>query len=456
MGSRIQKLFPLTTKYYANKRATISKYARTQANTRSFTTKYKKPVSLKSARNEEMAEENTANGALGVIFLIAIFLFLYLVIIPAEDRAEFIDVDTTSVGTAGSSGSGSSTSGFGTPINTFLYEEQIGRLQHLDNDRKVVSLTSSALFSRNDAGTIASTATVYTKKSALGAQQDELRFELDNPSATQSVLLTFQTMQANGRLIITLNGEEIYNNEITSQTIPPITLPKEHLHTSNVLIFEASSPGFTFWATNEYTLESVRVVADRTDTTGLQAATQFVLSSTERNNIERAQLRFRHECRPYEIDNINVRINDHTVISKAPLCGEFEFVEFVPEHLRSGENAIMFTSSDSGYIADQVQIILDFEEAGYPLYFFEITEEELDNIDKNTIGAYLDVRFADQDQKYLNAIVNGYSLSINTDDRDYSLDIESYLREGTNSLKLEPRRDNVDITSVRISSQREE
>ena len=62
--------------------------------------------------------------------------------------------------------------------------------------------------------------------------------------------------------MIKLNENEIFNKEIGSINIDPIKLGEYLKEGTNTLEFSVSSPGIAFWATNEYSLESITITGD--------------------------------------------------------------------------------------------------------------------------------------------------------------------------------------------------
>ena len=121
-------------------------------------------------------------------------------------------------------------------------------------------------------------------------------------------------------MIISLNGEEIYDNIVSVGAVQPITLPKNLLQDQNTLTFSVSSPGFAFWRTNDLSLESIKIVADVQNVEAQFSKNVFIVSETEQKNVEKTSLKFQPECMYSEVGKLTITINGNEMYNAVPDC----------------------------------------------------------------------------------------------------------------------------------------
>jgi len=386
-------------------------------------------------------EVSTGAGASALIAIIAGFLILYVLFIPEDFRQELL----------GDGFPGSTTQVPGIDTDDSLVSQSPGRLDRLSKDEIDLSLTPAVLRARTESKVIAKSNVIFTSNSLFTAREDHLFFDLEDPKNTENVLLTFRAREYDGRLSISVNEQIVFNSEITSPTIPPIKINPLILQVNNRIDFRAASAGWKFWHTNKDILEDIKIVADLTDKSTLEANSLFVLTAEELRNMEKVRVRFVPECDPREIGLLELLINDNVVLSKSPLCGEVEQVEFLADNLKIGENELTFASRRGSYVIDQIQVHFKLREADYPIYFFEMKKRTLEGLkDNDHVGVIAELQFASPGQKNVALIVNGHSIAIDTKEIEYDINIESYVQAGTNSVKLVPRRGTVDITRFTV------
>ena len=100
-------------------------------------------------------------------------------------------------------------------------------------------------------------------------------------------------------------------------------------------------------------------------------------------------------------------------------------------------------------------IRLLYEEETFPLYYFEITEEQWDDLRNDEKDAILFMRFAGEADLIVD--INNRFLTVDTrnerTDR-FRQDVTRFVEEGNNYLELEPRRDTriVDLELFLVAS----
>ena len=107
-----------------------------------------------------------------------------------------------------------------------------------------------------------------------------ITFSITDVTNTDTFLLSANVNDAEGSLILFLNGEEIYNKATTGGNLDPVILPKELIQLDNTLELKVNSVGAKFWKTNKYQLEDVKITAEFTDRSAMESRNIFLVSST--------------------------------------------------------------------------------------------------------------------------------------------------------------------------------
>ena len=379
-----------------------------------------------------------AVGAAVLVAIIAILVILYVLFLPQSEREELFDE-------------------YGEPLdgsigeNTTLLSEFPGRLDYIAQTEIEHSLPSVNLNIFTEAKILKEVDNLYISKSLFGERKANVSFELSNPEDVEELLLNFIVKKSDGRLIIYLNGNEIYNNEIESANINPIKI-REYLQRNNNLVFVVSSPGAQFWDTNEYSLTDILLTANVRNRDSQESVVKFIISGTEKNNLAKASLKIFPECDIRYVGKLDISINGYSLYSAIPDCGlPMPALEFPADYLSSGENIIKFRTERGKYLIYQIRIKSHLSELEYPVYYFELSQEEYDDIKDNESQVILTLRFPDAvDYKNGKVLVNGHAEGIDQQGLIWEEDVGEWMVKGNNAVKVEPRRtlDIVELTAV--------
>jgi hypothetical protein len=376
-------------------------------------------ISLKKAQG--------GNAAV-LVAIIAGLIILYILFLPSEERMELL-------------GENESEEGVGEEEDeNMLLSDKPGRFQHLSREEVEHPIPTVNLYTKEEATVIKEISSIYVKNAWFDEESKELKFTLKDPDNSRNVLLSFDATKHQGRLIIRLNGHEIYNSEIKIVNVAPIILQQELLTVDNNLQFEVSSVGARFWRTNEYILQGVKVTADVTDISTREGKNIFLLSEAEKENIEEIKLKFTPYCNTKEVGPLDIVINNHNIFSGVPDCDILNTIAFSPFYVLEGENNLVIKAERGRYIVDRINIQTKLKEAPSYVYYFEVTDEQMEKIEDNEAEINLTFRFVDDiEEKEADLIINGRKARLpRTKDVEYSKDITMYVLDGTNSLKIVP------------------
>ncbi|MBN2421284.1 hypothetical protein JXB27_03325 [Candidatus Woesearchaeota archaeon] len=372
-----------------------------------------------------------AGGAAGLIAIIALALVLYLLILPSNVRESLIN------GTVSDDRTSSSKSKWHSSTLILAHPKTLDPEQNTDREKILDSFT---LYSDKSAVVIAKAEAMHIENGWFAEKVYNLSFKVDDLANTDNYILAFDVSKAYGRLILTLNGDEIYDSEVMPGNAEPVAINENNVKTANSLIFEVSGVGGAFWKLNEYDLSNVRVIADFTDTSKKEYKNFFMITATEKDYFEKTKLSFVPEClTPKNLGPITVTINGKDLhYSAVPDCGMLSSIEFNPNYLNEGENYITFRAETGNYLIDRVKIKADLKEIAYPFYYFELDEDDYDDVLNETANVTLELKFADKEHKEGELNVNGHLSSIDTYDSIYTKNINEFVQEDQNSLQIKP------------------
>jgi hypothetical protein len=320
-----------------------------------------------------LGKKGQATGAKAAVFvaLMALFIIFYILFLPPDVRDEILETGPSY------GGGGNAPSGYGTgQVMAVLISEKPGRLDFVKpNDLEVEhNIPSVNLFSITQSEVLRSTDSLYAKNNAFNQVEDDFRFTVEDIDNTHNILFSFKPTERSGFLIIKLNGEVVTTKRYNSEVADPVILPKDILQNVNKLEVAVSEVGWRFWASNEYLLEDVKVLAEVTDVSRQQSTATFTVTRTEKENAEKAYLKFFPDCMPAKAGVLTVAINNNIVFSGVPDCGLLRPISFLPQYLVIGENKITFASSGGNYLIDNIVVKTELKKQSYPVYYFDMKD----------------------------------------------------------------------------------
>lgn len=387
--------------------------------------------------------QSSGAGAASLVAIIAALIVLYILFLEPADREELLGEDNNNHNNGNSKTENKNI--------TVLLDEKPGRLDFLTDDKFEISIQPFNLYKTTNAAEIESLNDFSVRNGLFDKRDIEKSFFIDDLDNTDNVLLSFLAKIHNGILSIDLNGENIYEGSIETQNVEPISLMKQKLKQGeNTLKFSVSGVGAVFWRTNEFSLSNVKVVGDITDISKQKTRNVFTVEPWKYNNLDKATLKFNPNCKKADVGSLDVMINGKNVFSGTPDCGILNKYEIPTSVLDAGLNDVVFTTNKGSYLIDQIKVNLELEELSNPLYWFEVSEKQLENITKGIDDLNLTMKFVDDDEnKELDINVNGHMKRIDQEEPKFIYNINGWAEEGRNYIKLVPK-DTVDIVSLKI------
>jgi len=378
------------------------------------------------------------NAATFIAILGGLILLYILFLPPGEREALLADTDTD-VGGDPSPG-----------IERVLLEETPGKLDSIGFTEFQHRIASFTIFSVQEPKELISFQLLQIKNNWFSKEPKAFSFTVEDVSLTTKLLLSFSVPEHEGDLSILFNGEEVFFGEILTENIEPISLPKKLIAEENEITFEVSNTGWSFWRSNFYILENVKVIADIKDISRQSSQSTFVLTENENNNVERTTLRFFPECNPIRAGLLKVYVNNNLIFSGVPDCGILNRYEFAPEHVKEGENTLIMVTEEGSYLIDQINVVTKLEKPDYPTYYFVIDPIVFDAVRSRSVLANLDIEFVDDGEIHRALLtINGFKTEARTDGAFYSRIINDFLITGNNYIQVTPETD-INIARMRV------
>lgn len=377
-----------------------------------------------------------AAGAAVLLAIIAGLIIMFIILVNPSDRAELLDLDEDDDTDTSDDEIDEAN------VEENLLTENPGRIDYLSQREIEHSLPVVNIYTRTDSKVVAEKNSIYAKKSLFSEEIGRFTFPVTDLEHAENLLLAFEVKDIAGNLKISLNGEEVYNGLPAVGNIPPINLPQHLLQEANELAFMLSSPGIAFWSTNKASLSKVKVVGDITDISAQSSSNIFLVSETEKSNLEKVVLRFQPACKFTEVGPLIITVNGRELYNAVPDCDlEMIPIEFSPDLVHIGENELVFRATKGTYVLSHVQIKSELEEVDFPTYYFDLSEEDYQDLQSDDLRLRLSLEFVDVvSSKYGDVVFNGHLLHFDTKEVSLTIDLGEDIERGSNSLKLKPRK----------------
>src|SRR3989344_6600810 len=252
----------------------------------------------------------SAAGAAVLIAIIAALIVGFIILIPPQERAKLLEDSSSANNSTAVSG----------VVEKKLLTASPGRIDYLTEKEVEHPIPVVNIYAITEAKILAEKNVASAKKGIFSEQNDVLTVVVPDLEHTKNMLLSLNVKEAEGKLIILFNGEEVFSEEVTSGNLAPISIPQNLPSEKNTIAFAVSSPGLAFWRTNEVSLDAIKLVADVTSVEAQSSTNIFLVSETEKKNLDKVTLKFQPNCNLQEVGLLEVSINGKKVYSSVPDC----------------------------------------------------------------------------------------------------------------------------------------
>ncbi|MBN1385973.1 hypothetical protein JW968_03270 [Candidatus Woesearchaeota archaeon] len=389
--------------------------------------------------------QGTGASAATFVALLAALILLYVLFLPPSEREALLGENYT--------GYGGDDGGNDTAERTILLENP-GKIEGSGEEEIIHNIASLSLLAVTETNLIKKVNNIYVKNGWFDKQDARVSFTFEDLPNTDNTMMGFTIGEkAIGRLSVYLNGEKVYDDETTSPA--PVLLDKKNLAETNELVLSVSTVGWKFWKTNEYIIKDLSITADVQDISRQTSRNTFIVTSTEKDNLEKATLKFIPECEAGDVGKLNIYINNHNLYSSVPDCGLLIPLEFSPGFLSTGENELVFRTTRGNYVIDRIQVKTELKDISFPVYYFSLTSDEYNDVANNEFDINLSMDFVDDiEYKQATIVVNGYETHVDQRDRKYWKLIDEFIKKDNNAIEIIPKKNSkLEIIELRVRLQ---
>jgi hypothetical protein len=359
-----------------------------------------------------------------LVLLILLMIVFYLMFIPKTDRDDLIGTTSTN----GNNVAPGSVNG------SLLLNEHPGTLTTVEKNWFDHVIPSFNLFTKKEDTIMKNVGSIYVESKEGKMTKTML---LSTNDKTENAKLSFSVNEHSGNLIINQNGKDIFQGEVESFVEPlDISLEKD-----NIFEFSVDSvPWYKPFSKNYYDLRDIKVTATVELLDNKQALQTVLLSQDETNLLSTATLAFMVDCDIRNVGRLTIYLNNGLISSKVPDCGSGEKLPIDPKDLITGKNEFRFVAEQGTYLIDQMMLKTELKEPIYPLYFFNINESIYRKINSNKINSSIIIDFVkdDTERKIATLDINNQKTQIDTRVANYSKNIDSFIKEGSNFIRIIP------------------
>lgn len=383
-----------------------------------------------------------ASGAALLVVIIAVAILLYILFLPPDERARILNED----GSHTNDGSVSASDLDG----EILLSESPGRLDSLKKDEFTHEISSFTLFSTTESGVIKELDSLFVSKSVFSEKEFTLEFDVFDKNLIDNFLLSFTKKQGSGVLTILLNDKVLSERFLDKTNPDPIKISKDNIvNGKNTLTFKVSSPGILFFITNKYELENLKIYADVTDDSALFSSHSFVVDDIEFKNLERATATWFVECGNKNEGKLTAELNSFKIYDSGVDCGSYVKVDLDKEYFKSGTNTLKFNTNSGSYLMDQFKIRTFLDEPIFPVYYFEIDNDDFEVIIDKEIFVNLSIDFVEKNKEYnqIEVNINNRKFTVEVIE-SFNKDITDYVVKGNNFIKVSPLQGTVNVVDM--------
>ena len=380
-------------------------------------------------KSKKGAETNNAGNIAVLVALIALFIIIYVLLLPPSARRELLG-DESGVGAGNNSGSGNVY--FSRYLGELSPSTQVNTVYH--------NIPAVNMFTTNDKDLTTLSGYLQVSSAFIGSKSQNLAFNLDSPEDVKKASLYLLVEEADGNLILKLNGQEIYNNQLRANIQETIELPLQYLQGQNNIQLFVSSPGWMFWKTNNYKIRDIKLRKETKISNRIVERT-ISIPASEWGSIDKAILKYSVFCDREEDNILSIFVNDQLLYKDVPFCNiDADEIEVDKNNLVYGTNKIRFETMDGDYLIEQISLKTLLQKETRPEEVFSVSQDEYKDIRRGLKNVFAYIDFGNRgNRRLLNLDINGEVVEVDTDQDVYSLKISDYIKQGGNSIKIEPR-----------------
>lgn len=364
-----------------------------------------------------------------VIGIIALILIAYILFLPPAEREALLEEEEGTYITSPEE------------KNITLINVTSLRLEYVGEDSYEHRIPNLYLSDTTEAQVLEEVNPFYIRNGWFDKKTENISFYINDLENTDDVGLSFEAPNAQGRLLISLNGVQVFDYQVSQLNVGPVELRKELLKEGeNNLFFEVAGVGAKFWTTNEYSIEDMKITGNLRDVSGQTSMNIFTVTNEEYYNIESARLDFYPVCTQDNVGRLQVLLNNRPVYDSIPDCELLNRQDIFTTDLNPGKNTITFKAEKGNYRIELIKVRTELKDVKTFLDYFEVNSTAYGGLGTEK-DVWLEINFVDDgEDKEAEVNVNGHLTYIDQKEPVYKRKINSWVEEGArNYLEIKPQ-----------------
>ncbi len=372
-----------------------------------------------------------------LIFLIAVAMVGYIILLPQEDRNELLGEGSTSGTTNDEESSSAET----------LLSESPGKVSSSKSSTQTRSLEPIRLYSTTESNSKSLAASLSISRNILQNNYKTITFDVDSLETLEGLQLLFLISESKGDITLELNEAIVYEGELTSNQLP-LELPLDNIKEEENVLKISTNIAWNIFSPNYYLLQDIQLLQDYTiaDTSATRT-----FSVEEPSEISSATLTYFITCNADEDGILTISLNSREIFSDRIFCSYLNERELsLDEDYLQTSNNLKFEISDGDYNLEELEVAIKSTKKDYPSFGFDVDSDLYDEISSGQKDVYLKMSFSDAESEKSGAVlVQEYSFNFNTESDSYEKKITSYVDDGANTITLQPTAD-FEIDNLKI------
>lgn len=363
-----------------------------------------------------------AGGAATLVLLVAVFILLYIILIPSEDRNELLDHDS----------SDTTVEPFDRLPEQVLLQSQPGEII-ADADGTIKHEMLPVLLFLRDKPEVQTLATSLTIENSLfGSKDHTLTFNIEDQTNLKDTALFFYVQQADGNLQVTLNDNIVYDQEVRPLEVERIILPTDKVGLGENTLKLSVNKGI--FGSNSYELNTIEIrnnfeVENRVE----ERSIDLELPVSE------SKLTYSLFCKSDSITTtLTIFVNNKEQFDGIVPCTSTQSLDINTDVLIEGQNSILFEIDRGEYqISNIVLNTKSDKQRGWSSSFF-VASDTYSDIRSESKEVSLMLELSGKKKKEADIKVNGELIILDTDRGSYETFITSLIKKGTNTISVDP------------------
>ncbi|MEK6855491.1 MAG: hypothetical protein AABX73_04695 [Nanoarchaeota archaeon] len=366
-------------------------------------------------------EGTSAGNVAALIALIALFMIIYLLLLPEADRDKLLGINEESEGKSV------------TGVGDVLLSEFIGKIEPNGKaERKVHEIANVNLFTKEEAGLITLSENIKISRGFFGSKDQDIFFKIDNPGDVLKAELYLVVDSGSGDLVVEINGHEFYRNEVEQGQIR-IDIPLGYLSSENSLRLSVAGFGSKLYSLREVKLRKEEEIKNRV------ARRTFSVDASEKTGMKSAIMRYSVFCSAEENQVLKILLNGNLIYSDVPFCNlKEDAIELGDELFRAGVNTLDF-ETEGDYLVEGTTVKTFSGDDELPEYFFTLNADDFRGVRRGLSDIVASFEFSlKDDRKNFVLEINGKEVNVDTAD-DTELIVISDLVEEENLIRIDAK-----------------